>query len=74
MSIDIVCINSMSALRRSLPIADGFTLAARACLLGLCVITEFHLGASPSHIRAMSSANSSTGWRHRAHLRPIESP
>jgi hypothetical protein len=74
MSIDIGCINSTSALRRPLPIADALPYAARACLLGLCIITELRLGALLSRIGAMSSANSAADRRHRAHLRPIQSP
>ena len=74
MSTGIGCINSTSALHRPLPIADALPYAARTCLLGLCVITESGLAASPSRIGAMSSADSATGRRHRARLRTVKSP
>jgi len=74
MSIDIGCINSTSALRWPLPIADALPYAARTGLLGLCIVAELRLEASPSRIDAISAADSTTGRRHRAHPRPTESP
>jgi len=58
-------INSTSALHRPLPIADALPYTARACLLGLCIITERRLGALLPRIGAMSSANSAADRRHR---------
>ena len=48
MSIDIGCINSTSALRRPLPIADALPYAAAAGLLGLRIIPAAGRAASPT--------------------------
>ena len=63
-----------SALRRPLPIADGFALAGQKRTPGFRVITESSLRSSPSHIDAMSAAIPAADRHHRARLQPVKSP